>query len=65
MLIREISTEQRPRERLLENGVSSLSDAELLALLLEQGSKNEKVRDSFYELVSETKHEFVYVDDLM
>jgi DNA repair protein RadC len=52
MMLREVCVSQRPRERLLENGVALLSDAELLALLLEQGSKNESVIDLSLRLIS-------------
>jgi DNA repair protein RadC len=52
MNIKDISLEQRPRERLLENGASNLSDAELLALLLEKGSIGENVIDLSHRLIS-------------
>jgi len=35
--------EERPRERLLKNGASALSDSELLAIILRTGSKKENV----------------------
>lgn len=41
--IREIPKEERPRERLFRLGASSLSDAELLAIILRTGSKKENV----------------------
>lgn len=41
--IREIPKEERPRERLFRLGAGSLSDAELLAILLRTGSKKENV----------------------
>jgi len=52
MMLREVSLEQRPRERLNSEGVSSLSDAELLALILEKGSKGEGVVDLSHRLIS-------------
>lgn len=39
--IKEWAEEDRPREKMLLKGVASLSDAELLAILIGSGSKNE------------------------
>lgn len=39
--IRQWAEEDRPREKMLLKGVSSLSDAELLAILINSGSKEE------------------------
>ena len=39
--IKDIPKEERPREKLLNFGVESLSDKELLALLLRTGQKGE------------------------
>ena len=44
--------ENRPRERLLKNGVVVLSDAELLAVILQKGSKTENVIDMSNRLIS-------------
>lgn len=38
-LIRDLPPDDRPRERLIEHGADSLSDAELLALLLGSGTR--------------------------
>ncbi len=43
MKIKEISKENRPRERLKNKGVKSLSDIELLALIIQVGTKKENV----------------------
>ncbi|MGE7601042.1 RadC family protein [Peribacillus sp. NPDC097675] len=43
MLIRDYPKEERPRERFLQDGPESLSNQELLALLLRTGSKEESV----------------------
>ena len=43
MLIRDYPKEERPRERFLQEGPQSLSNQELLALLLRTGSKDESV----------------------
>jgi len=52
MLVREMSVEQRPRERLKEIGVSGLSDAELLAIVLGSGSVGENVIDMSHRLIA-------------
>lgn len=41
MRIKDISKENRPRERLEKNGVRVLSDAELLAIIFKTGNKEE------------------------
>ncbi len=43
LILKELSKEELPREKLIENGVESLSDSELLALLLHTGTKEENV----------------------
>jgi DNA repair protein RadC len=43
--LKQWSEEDRPREKLLEKGKSALSDAELLAILIGSGSKNETAVD--------------------
>lgn len=41
MLIKDINKTDRPREKLIANGPHSLSDIEILAILLNTGNKNE------------------------
>lgn len=43
-LIKDIKKEDRPRERLIKYGVSSLSNEELLSILLKTGTKKRSVR---------------------
>lgn len=43
LMIRDFPVEERPRERLIKNGPESLSNHELLAILLRTGSKSESV----------------------
>ncbi|EKD31480.1 MAG: hypothetical protein ACD_77C00322G0006 [uncultured bacterium] len=43
--IREWKEDERPREKLLAKGAESLSDAELLAVILGSGTKNESAVD--------------------
>ena len=43
LTIREMNSEDRPRERLIYNGAAALNNAELLAIILRVGSKGENV----------------------
>ena len=43
MKVKEMEVEQRPREKALRNGLESLSDLELVALILQSGNKNRSV----------------------
>lgn len=52
MLIKEIPLEQRPRERLKANGIQSLSETELLAIVLQKGTYAKNVIDMSNELLS-------------
>lgn len=52
MRIKDIAKENRPRERLLKHGPEALSDAELLAIILRHGTKDENVIDMSNRLIS-------------
>jgi len=52
MRIKDISKENRTRERFLKNGAMALSDAELLAIILQKGSKKENVVDMSNRIIS-------------
>lgn len=52
-LIREIPESERPRERLLEQGSGSLSDAELVAVLLRTGNRGTSVVQLARNLLAE------------
>ena len=52
MRIKDISIENRPMERLEKKGASTLSDAELLAVILKTGNKEENVIDMSNRLIS-------------
>lgn len=45
MKIKDIPIENQPRERLKRYGINALSDSELLAIILQKGSKKENVID--------------------
>ena len=53
MLIRDISKEERPRERLLKYGVSYLSNEELLSVILRCGTKNKSVKELSTDILRE------------
>ncbi|MEK6925360.1 MAG: DNA repair protein RadC [Nanoarchaeota archaeon] len=53
MKIREMPEQNRPRERFASFGPSSLSDAELMAIILRTGSKTENVIDMSNRLIKE------------
>lgn len=52
MKLKEISKDLRPRERLIRDGVESLTDYELLALILRTGTKERNVLDLSKMLLS-------------
>lgn len=51
MKIHDLCPDERPREKLLARGASSLSDGELLAILLRSGTKNANVLDVARDLL--------------
>jgi DNA repair protein RadC len=52
MKIKEIPNDNRPRERFLKYGPTTLSDAELFAIILRTGTKNKNVIDVSNSLIS-------------
>ncbi len=52
MRIKDITKENRPRERFQKLGASALSDAELLAIILQKGTAQENVVDMSNRLIS-------------
>ncbi len=52
MKITDLSPENRPRERLQKEGASSLSPAELLAIILKSGTKKENILEISNRLIS-------------
>jgi len=50
--IKEIAIEQRPRERLKRHNADSLSDAELLAILVQSGFRGENALDLSNRMIS-------------
>ncbi|PYF08872.1 RadC family protein [Ureibacillus chungkukjangi] len=62
LMIRDVHVEDRPRERLIRQGAQSLSNQELIAILLRTGSKQESVLTlanrvlTYFEKLHELKH---------
>lgn len=52
--IKNWAESDRPREKLLQKGKTALSDAELLAILIGSGSRNESAVDLCRKILSET-----------
>lgn len=52
LTVKELPLDDRPREKLLLRGAQSLSDAELVAILLRTGKKGKSVIDIARELIS-------------
>ena len=57
MNIKQLSLENRPRERLQQYGAGVLSPAELMAIILKSGTKKENVLDLAQRLLSKYKIE--------
>jgi DNA repair protein RadC len=53
MKIKEIPEQNRPRERMIKHGPETLSDSELMAIILRTGTINENVIDISNRLISE------------
>ena len=56
MLIKDIPKEERPRERLLKYGVSNLSNEELLAIIIKNGTKGSSAKDLAIQVLTKVKH---------
>jgi len=59
LILRDIPHEERPRERMIQNGASALSHAELLAILLRTGTQREsavRVAERLLKQVGNIRH---------
>ncbi|MFP4403052.1 MAG: RadC family protein [Candidatus Woesearchaeota archaeon] len=56
MKIKELALQLRPRERMLKNGAGKLNDAELFAILLGKGTKNNNIIDISNNLISNNSY---------
>lgn len=52
LMMKELPENERPREKMLQRGAQSLSEAELLAILLRTGMKNTPVKTLAEELIT-------------
>ncbi len=56
MKLLEIPINERPRERLINEGCDKLSNEELLSIILKTGTKNKSVKDLSLELLKQCKN---------
>ena len=54
-MIKEIVVEDQPRERFIKKGAASLSDEELIAILIRTGMHNKNVKEVAQSILLETK----------
>jgi DNA repair protein RadC len=54
--IKDLSEEDRPREKLLHNGASALSNAELLAIILGSGNREQSAVDLAQEMLNKSEN---------
>jgi DNA repair protein RadC len=54
--IKNLATADRPREKLKLKGASALTDGELLAILIQNGTKEKSAMDLAQELVARSKN---------
>ncbi len=55
LTIRDWAEDDRPREKMLKKGIQSLSDAELLAILIGSGNKNESAVELSRRILNECR----------
>ena len=53
LTVKQLAEEDRPRERLMMHGAEALSSAELLAILIGSGNKNETAVDLMKRLLND------------
>lgn len=56
VLIRDMAADDRPREKALKHGIKSLSDAELMAIVLGTGIQGKSVVTLCHEILSDNDH---------
>jgi len=62
--IKHWASADQPREKLLQSGSKSLSEAELLAILLRNGTRNQSALDLAKELLSKNDHSLAAIAKL-
>lgn len=63
-LMRDLAEEDRPREKMLSRGTKSLTDAELLAILIGSGTNKKNAVDLCNEILGSTEHNLVELSRL-
>lgn len=53
--IKQMALDQRPREKMLRQGTKSLSDAELLAIILRTGTRNKSAIELAQYIINKEK----------
>jgi DNA repair protein RadC len=56
LTIKELPPDERPRERLLAKGAEALTEAELLAIIIRDGTRRESALDLARRLLAESNH---------
>lgn len=59
MILKEMSPDERPRERLIEKGAPALSNAELLAIIMRTGTGSRNVLEIANELLQSVEYSLV------
>lgn len=55
VLIKDLPTDDKPRERLINNGAKNISNEDLISIILKTGTKNKSVKDLSNIVLSEYK----------
>lgn len=63
-LIKELDKDDRPREKALKNGIKTLSDAELMAIIFSTGIKGKSVIELSEDILRDNKGHLSYVTKL-
>lgn len=64
MTVKEMAVEERPREKMLARGEKSLSNAELLAILLRTGTKNKNAIELANYIINKDLQGLRYLQDM-
>ena len=64
MTVKEMALEERPREKMLAQGEKSLSNAELLAIILRTGTKQKNVIDLANYIINKDSQGIRYLQDI-
>lgn len=62
--IKRMEVEQRPREKMLENGPAAMTDTELLAMLIGSGTPSESAIDLAYRILGSVEGDLLELAEL-